>query len=354
MKISRELKVGVLAIVAILGAIWGYKYLKGHNIFSNSYTFHATYESIDQLAVSSPVYVAGSQIGTVSSIRLADDMKHVDVSFICTKDYDYPKNAIAELVSQGIMGQKAIALYIPEPCSGGNCAENGHHFASAKKGMIEGMLGFDPTAAGDKLGSSVATAFDSINTKLMDPNNDGRISRILRNLDALTLSIDKMSNSMNALISANHRSIQGMTKNLNTITKTIADNNIEIEQSLKNFSRFSSNLADSDISGTMDGFKETITGMSGSVEKMEMTLDNLNKALVEFKTLGAKMNSKDGSMGMLMNDKDLYVNLERSTKNLELLLQDFRINPKRYVNVSVFGKKQKKYIVPEDDPAFNK
>ena len=139
------------------------------------------------------------------------------------------------------------------------------------------------------------------------------------------------------------------------ITKTLNESEAEIKNMLSNASAFSSQLKDADLGATLTKANGTIDGASSAMTNLETTLKNADASLLKVNAIMAKVDSGEGSLGLLVNDKQLYTNLENTSKNLELLLQDFRLNPKRYVQVSVFGGKKKKnaaYVKPDNDPAF--
>ncbi len=181
---SREVKIGILALVAIVGSVWGYAFLKGQNLLTNSARYYAKFENIEQLPISAPVLISGVQVGTVSGKELSPgDMKTVTVELDVDNKYKIPSNTVATLVSMGLMGQKGIELRMEGPCTGADCAKSGDFLVAKVQGMMQSMLGEDTLGDAFKgLGDGIGTAFDTINQRLSDPTNDGRISRILKNI----------------------------------------------------------------------------------------------------------------------------------------------------------------------------
>ncbi len=350
----REVKIGILALVAILGAVWGYAFLKGRNLLTNSYTFYAKYENIDQLPVSAPVLASGVQIGTVSRTQLDPaDLKTVIVEMDVEKRFNVPSNTVASLISTGIMGQKAIELKMPGPCSGPDCAKSGDYLKGEVVGLMKSMLGEDTLDDVFKgVGSSIGSAFDTINQRLVDPNNDGRITSILNNIDELSAGLIQTSKNLNNLIYSTNKNLSSLSNNMNAVVANLEKNNEAIDAILSNAAGVTGQLNESDLKGAVNGFQKTMTSADDALVSLNTTLKELDQTLVNFKHISSDIKSGNGSLGKLVTDKELYDNLNRMSYNLDLFLQDFRLNPKRYVNVSVFGKKQKKYEVPEDDPAF--
>ena len=352
---KREVKIGILALVAILGSVWGYSFLKGKNLLTSSYTFYAKFENIDQLPVSAPVLISGVQVGAVNRTDLDPvDMQTVIVEMDVEKKFDISKNTVATLISTGLMGQKAIELRIPGPCSRANCAKSGDYLQTEVIGLMKSVLGdntLDDVFSG--VGASIGGAFDTINQRLSDPENDGRISAIFANIDELTNSLIQTSKNLNNLIYNTNKNLSSLANSMDAVVANLEKNNEAIDAIINNAAGVTGQLNDSNLKGTVSGLNETLSSADLALQTFDETLKELDETLVNFRNISSDIQSGKGSMGKLMKDEALYDNLNRMSYNLDLLLQDFRLNPKRYVNVSVFGKKQKKYEVPEDDPAFN-
>jgi len=350
---SKEVKIGILALVAIIGSVWGYAFLKGKNLLTNSSSYYAKFENIEQLPISAPVLISGVQVGTVSSKSLdADDMKTVTVELDIENKYSIPVNTVATLVSMGLMGQKGIELKMSGPCSGANCAQSGDFLQAKVQGMMEGMLGEDTLGDAFKgLGDGIGTAFDTINQRLSDPANDGRISKILKNIDELSASLTKTSSNLNRLIYSTDKNLSSLATNMNSVVGNLKKNNVAIEDILKNAAGFTEQLNNSDLEGAVNNVSKTMNSADAAMASLDGTIKELDATISNFKSIASDINSGQGTMGKLVKDEELYNNLNRTLFDLDKLLQDFRLNPKRYVNVSVFGKKQKEYELPEDDPA---
>ena len=342
-----EIKIGILAILAIGLSIWGYQYLKGKNLFSNSVLLYVEYQDVDLLKSSDPVYINGFQVGVVTSLQLKPaDMQTIVAEISLNRGIKVPKNAVAEIVSTSVMSGKAIRLQFDQPCSGEDCAESGDYLRGKVLGMLDSMVGKDGIQKYmNQLKNGVGGAFDTLSTKISDPNSNNELAKSIRDLQASMESLKSITAQLSNLLASSSRHISGTMKNVNAITENLASNNEEINGAIGNLSAFSNKLNELPLDQTME---KTNTAMT----QLDATLQSANSAVKGLDEILAAIKNKEGSLGQLVYDQRLYDNLEKTSKNLELLLQDFRLNPKRYVNVSVFGKKQKTYEVPEKDPAF--
>jgi phospholipid/cholesterol/gamma-HCH transport system substrate-binding protein len=351
---KKEIKIGLLAVVTIAISVWGYTFLKGQNMLTRSYTFYAKFDNVDMLSASAPVLVSGYQVGTVTNLKLDPvDMRTIIVQLDIEKQFKVPKDTEVHLISTGIMGQKALELIMHKPCNGADCAVSGDFLKSKTVGLIESILGGENI---DEVMSSVKTTmgdvFDTLNYKLSDPDNNGRISRIMRNIDLLTESLTKTSDNLNYLVNSTRGNFQQFSSSMALVAQNIEKNNQAIERILQNTATTTDKLSNTDIEGTVNSLKSGLESTEVTMKSFNQSLGQLDDVLKNLKTITGEMAAGKGNMGKLARDEELYENMTNVTKNLDLLLQDFRLNPKRYVNVSVFGKRQKKYQLPEEDPAF--
>ncbi|MDT0540960.1 MULTISPECIES: MlaD family protein [Croceitalea] len=319
MKLSREVKTGILVVLGILAVIFGFSYLKSSSFFDDSSTFYAVYDNVGGLQSGTQVSINGLVVGNVTSIKFKDNKFQSIVTFKVNKGYGFTKNSLAEIYDTGIIGGKGIQI-IPV-FDDSPLAISGDTLNSAVKPGITDLVQEKLTPLQMKVEGAVTNA-DSL---LMNVNDvlDARTKLELRQsiagLNKLVTSFQVSANTLNDVLASNKKELDSSIKNVNTITE--------------NFAELSEELAKSDLAGTIKGLQGTV--------------DNLNELL-------SKIERGEGSLGKLANDDEFYNNLSNASRELDLLLQDFRLNPKRYVNVSVFGKKQKDYEVPENDPAATK
>ncbi len=318
MKLSREIKTGIIVIGGILLFILGFSYLKSSPLLDDNRTYYAVYSHVGGLQPGTQVTINGFTVGKVNNIRFKDGSGNLVVTFSVDNEFDFSKNSVAELYDTGIIGGKGIQ--IKPVFDKGPMAKNGDTLPSNIRPGITELVQQKLTPLQAKVEGAVSHA----DTLLMNVNDvlDERTKKNLQEtidgLNAVVSSFQQSSASLNRLLEKNEGRLDSTLGNIHSLTA-----NLElITDSLQT------------------------AGVAGSVKKLEATLNNLNGVL-------AKVESGDGSLGKLVNDQTLYNNLSEASRELDLLLQDFRLNPKRYVNVSVFGKKQKEYTVPEDDPAEN-
>lgn len=349
---SKEVKIGLLALIAILSAVMGYRFVKGENLLSSSKEVHAIFEDVTGLTVSSDVTLNGYKVGSVTGINLDPaNVKAMKVMVRIDGDIPVPKNARLELMSDGIVGGKFLALSFDGTCAGADCAQTGDQLLSGNVGLIGSMLG------GDDVGSIVGDAAGEITKVLQGIGAEGsedRISKVVIGLDASLQNIAKLTASLDRLTRANSKSMQQTFANLEQITGNLAASNAQITSMLGNLDITTQKLSQVDIAKTMTNADQMLANSSATVEQLQTTLKETTEAIEQFGEVAAKFNEGDGSLSRLLNDKQLYDNLASTSNNLSLLLQDMRLNPKRYVHLSVFGKKNKKYTNPEDDPAQKK
>ena len=314
MKLSREVKTGILAIVSIFLLIYGYSFLKGSNIFSNEREFHVRYENVAGLALSAPVTINGYVIGKVKNIDFANKQGDLIVTFTLNKEFNFSENSIIEIYSTSFIGGNALAI-IPE-YDNENYAKTGDTLTgSIQKGMLETVTsGLKPLEKRiyNTL-SGLDTLFYNINFILNDTTK-GDLKEAIASLNKTMASFEAASANLDALLSENKPKLDSTFSYLETTTKNLA--------------QFSDSLADVNIKGL--------------AISLENTLNSFNSVMT-------KIDNGEGSIGKLINDDQLYKNLEGASKELEELLKDLKENPKRYVNISVFGKKAKPYESSEKD-----
>ena len=299
---NKELKIGFVALLAIVALFIGVNYLKGLDVLNPSRKFYAKYENIGGLKVGSSVFVNGYQVGMVSNIDLlANENQQLLVTISIEKDFDIPKNSILKIVNQDLMGTKSINLILGDAAS----------FAVDEDTLISGMEGsLQEEVSAQILPLKIKTeeligSIDSVMTIITAIlNKDARenLSNSLQSLDQTFLLMNQTMIKVNQIVDQNDERISSIVKNLEA-------NNDEITNILKNFSNISDDIAQSNI-------KNLLTSLSAASKKI---------------------NDSEGSLGMLINDKDLYLNLEKSSKELEALIKDIKANPKRYVSFSIIG-----------------
>lgn len=338
-----------MAIITIALSVWGYQFLRGRNIIKPSNNYYVRYDDIGQLAPSSPVLIHGLSVGSVSDVSLDDNMQTIIATLTLKKGLRIPSDAQAVIVSTGIMGGKAIELRFEGACTGDDCAKPGSYLQGSVKGFFDSML--DPSEGGtlDKVKKNIGEILNTLGDSLTSPNSSNEIAKTYTNLSELIENLESITTTLDNSMGSYDRHLRGSLANVEVLTGALAKNQDKIAQSIIHLENITKEFDEANI-GTQAGelmadAKVTFKTLNTAMVEAEQTFEQLSQ-------LSTDLQSGKGTMGKLMKDQVLYDNLTRTTKNLDLLLQDFRLNPKRYVNVSVFGKKQKEYTVPQDDPAI--
>lgn len=295
----------------------GFSYLKSTPIFDNSKTFFAVYPNVGGLQSGTTVSINGFSVGKVNDIRFLDERGNLLVTFTVGNDFKFSKNSTVELYDTGIIGGKGLQI---KPIFDGAPAQSGDTLKTETRPGITDLAQQKLNPLVRKVESAISGA-DSVLVNVnsvLDENTKKELKEVIGGLNELITSLNGSASTLNTVLDGNE-------EKLNT--------------SFENFEKLTANFAK--LSDSLNA-----AGLGRTLASLESTMANLDQ-------LTAKIENGDGSMGLLMNDKELYSNLNNASRELDLLLQDFRLNPKRYVNVSVFGKKQKDYELPEDDPAAN-
>jgi len=335
MKISNETKIGALTAIAIAFLIMGFNFLKGKNLLKSGNYIYAKYNNTKKLVPSSPVYINGFQVGTVNDIESDDDVRHVTISIKLNDSYNIPTNSIAYIESSLIGSPNIIIL----PGNSTAYLKNNDTIQTTEKGDLISQVSDKIGPVTDKVNhalSSLDTVLQNINS-IMDPNTKGNLKSVIDNLSTASASIVVSVISLQQMLDKQNGALGQSFNNMNSFTQNLAQNNNKIDSIMSNLQTTTDHLAASDVDGVINNLK-------ASVEKLDDML--------------AKINSTDGTLGSLIHSKELYNSLNNSVISLNTLIDDLRVHPKRYVNISIFGKKDKgDYLekpLNDSTPASNK
>lgn len=310
-----ETKIGIVGILSITILVWGINFLKGKNLFDKYNTYYAKYSNIGGLLPTSYVFVNGMKVGKVTKITSMDkELKNFLVSFDIPASINIPTNSVAEVYSSDILGSKAMRILMGDATT--YLSENDTLKSSTGESMlseIENILNPYTTRI-DNIISNLDNFASSINN-VLDYASQQEIKNIISNANQASASLASLSNNLDKITSQEKEKIHSIVTNIENISKTLEENDDKLAKAIENFANMSDTLVNADISSI-------INEVSSSLE----TLSN---------TLG-KINSGKGNLGLLINDENLYLNLERASKNLDSLIFDIKNNPKRYLNVSIF------------------
>ena len=319
MKISNEAKVGALAVVSIALLIFGYNFLRGRSVMKTGNFLYTKYSDAKSLMVSNPVYVNGFQVGSVYDIENEDaSLKSIVITIKLKDKYRIPDNSTAT-VKSSILGTPSIEIILG---NGNKFLESGDTIESIQS---TGLIG-DITSKIDPITDQIKKTMSNLDTVLHNINSifdvrvKGNIADMMYNMDSATRNIASATAALNMLLDKEHGSLTSTVQNISSVTKNLADNNDKVNSILTNVETTTQHFSDADVNGA-------VTKLKTSIEQMNILL--------------TKINSDKGSLGLLMNDKALYNNLNSTVRSANTLMDDLRIHPKRYVNISVFGKKDK-------------
>lgn len=312
MKISNETKVGVLAAIAITLLILGFNFLKGKNLFEKKNTVYAVFQRVEGLSNSDAVKMNGLQVGIVSDIEEKDeDLTGIVVSIHITKNVNIPNNSYA-VINASPLGSTVVNII--KGTSTSFISEGDTLQTNPSSGLMDEIKGsINPTITQV---NGTLKSLDSLVEQIgstLDPKTRTNLQAVIGNLNTASASLATMLNAQNGALAST-------LNNMSSVTGNLKKNNDSINRIISNVETMTRHMAELDLAKTL--------------AKLESAVDNLNSTL-------KKVNSSEGSLGLLMNDPKLYNNLNSTTNSLNVLLQDVRLHPKRYINVSVFGKKDK-------------
>lgn len=318
MKINNETKIGILAVVGILALVLGFSFLKGKSLFKKQKFVYAVFEDIQGLGNSNPVVINGLQVGHVAKLDGGKQLKRIVVTVELTQDVLIPNNSLA-VINPSLLGSVSLEVKMGNSTKYLKTGDtllttlSGGAFDEALK-MINPVL-YEVRNAVKSLDSVL-----HIVTGVFDPNTKNNIKGVVENLNTVTSSFTISAASLQTLLNPQNGALSKSLDNVNSFTNNLNGNNAKLNNILSNADKTSTNLAKLDV---------------------QKTLTELNNTIEEFKSGIAKINSKDGSLGLLLNDTKMYDNLSATGNKINILLDDIRVHPKRYLTISVFGKKDK-------------
>ena len=299
MKLTKEIKIALVAIVGILIMYFGINFLKGMNLFSTNNTYFITFDDIQGLGASTPIYADGYKVGTVDGLEY--DYKEngpIKVKVDIIKDLRIPQGSKAEIVKD-LMGNLQVNLLLAN--NPRERVEPGGIIPGAVNGgMMDKAANLVPVV--EKVLPKLDSILTSVNALLADP----ALAASLHNVETITSNLTVSTRELNTLMAGLNKQVPGMIGKANGV--------------LDNTNRLTANLASLDVQGTLN--------------KVNQTLESAHQ-------FTEKLNSNQGSLGLLMNDTKLYDNLTSTMGHADSLVIDLKAHPKRYVHFSVFGRKDK-------------
>jgi phospholipid/cholesterol/gamma-HCH transport system substrate-binding protein len=316
LKITREFKIGLLAAAAIFLFIWGLNFLKGKDIFSRQLIFYAIYDDVTGLIESNPVSLNGVNIGQVNRIRfMPDGSGRILVENIIRRDVIIPNNSTSILTGMSLTGTREIIISLGDSP---NLISDGDTLKSSQQASLQDEVSQLVTPIKQRADElfmqvdSVMIVFQAIfneQTRRNIVSSFESIQNTLNNLEQTTETLDRTIDQESTRLSA-------ILYNAESISTNLKNNNELISNVIQNFSSISDSIAAANLQQTLAHTEESLASLNAILEKV---------------------NKGEGSLGLLVNDEELYNNMQLSSKQLEMLLEDIRKNPGSYINISVFG-----------------
>ena len=315
-RLTKEIKAGLIVVLGITALIMGFSYLKSNSLLGKSTTLHAVYDHVGGLQSGTAVSLNGFSVGTIDDIAFLDETGKLMVAFTITTDLPIPADSKAELYDTSVLGGKGLQIVLGTP--GSAIAQNGETLTSiVKVGMTDRITELmEPLEA--KVNSAIVETdllMKNLN-QLLDTDSQALLRETLNNFSETSASLKVITQNVSENLTANEKALG-----------TILESTAELTS---NLSSVSETLNDADLQGL-------IADLNTSVSATKEILEGVKNG--------------EGSVGQIFTNQELYLSLQENLSQLEWLLQDLRLNPKRYLSVSVFGKKQKDYVAPESDPA---
>ena len=309
-KISNEVKIGFTALITLVVFIWVYNFLKGKDLFSKTAQYYVVYDNVGGLAESSPIEVNGYRVGVVQGIEFLDPQSgRLLVTLSVDKGFRFPVNTYAEITTASLLaGMKIQLVYGNGPGTYSNRDTIPGRLAESIITKVENELGPMKEKLSDLI-STIDTVISSVN-EIMDPQFRTNLKSGVASLSSTAKSIDEAE-------------LKATLENINKFTQMLADNSGKLTSTFSSLGNIADTLAAADI-------YSSVSNLKSSLEKASKLMGNINNG--------------QGTAGKLITNDSLYTNLSNSLESLNLLLLDFKANPKRYVHFSLFGKKN----IPEE------
>lgn len=322
---AKEVKIGILAIVAIALSFWGYKFILGSNILKQSNSYFVLYEDVEGLQIGTHVRISGIQKGVVSGIELLpDDKEHVLVTLDMEKGIRVPKNTKAVIVATSMMGAKAIILEYGAPCSGDDCAEPGSYLAGQTKNLLASMA--SPQVVEEYMEiikTEMKSLVDSLNKALFTDSESG-LGEIMNDLKQTMANLNSGTSQLDNLMRRSSGDISQSLANIEALTKELDSKKGSIGNIVDNADKLTKQLAEGDIENTLKEVKAAITSLKATLTSADNTLTGLSMMM-------ESANKGEGSLGKLLKDDALYNNLNSMSRQIDSLVTDFQNKPYRYM-----------------------
>lgn len=318
---KREVRIALFFILGMVLVYWGINFLKGKDIFSNQTVLYSEYENVTGLQVANPIMLNGFKIGQISEITFIPGGKgKLLVKMLITEDVAIPSNSVARIISSDLLGSKAMQIILG---NSSNPAQSGDYLKGEIEADLKEEVSMQILPLKNKA-EELLSSFDSVLVILQlifNENTRDNLNHSFESIKNTIASLEHASYNLDTLMSSQRFRLSTIFANVESITTNLKDNNEKIRQIFSNLNSITDSL-------TKSNFKATI--------------NSANESLAKFNNIMTKVDQGQGSLGMLINNDTLYYNLEKSSNDLDKLVEDIRLNPQRYLHFSIFGRSGKR------------
>jgi phospholipid/cholesterol/gamma-HCH transport system substrate-binding protein len=315
LKLSKELKVGIVFIVALSILIWGLMYLKGLEIFQSKKTVYAVYDKVSGLVAANPVTIRGMNVGQVKKMYFSKkEAGKIVVELTITENYPIPKNSIAKIFSSGLISSKEVEIVLGDSKE---ILQDGDTLKAVTESSLTDEVSKQLIPLKEKA-ESLISSIDTVATlvkMMLNKKTIDNLNMAVDNINTVTRNLASISFNIDTLVGKQKSHLANIINNIESISTNLKQNNKNITDILTNFSNLSDSLSKAKI-------PSTIAKVNIALEDMNLVLDKINKG--------------PGNISLLLNDRKLYDEVAKAARDLNLLLEDIKTNPSKYVKVSVF------------------
>ena len=323
---SKEVRIGILALVSTGLALWGIKFIQGQNILSRSTTYYAYYDDVSGIQIGTPVQISGVTVGSVSSKDLSVEDRRVRLTLDLEREVPLPKTAVAVLATTSALGDKAIILRYNLPCTvEGECAESGDTLEGRTQGMIESMLGEGGLdSAVNTLKDGIQEILDTLNHQLLGEDSNSPVAETARDLRSTMENLRQATDRANLLLQRSSPQLEGSLASVNELLETLSAQRESIARILSNTDSLSQQIVDAHLD-------ETIEQVNKTISELNTTLGLTNTAMEGVSGVVNGIQEGNGTLGKLVNDEELYYRLLTLSAQLDSLFGDIQTRPYRYI-----------------------
>lgn len=331
---SKEIKIALLVITALLVSIWGYKYIIGKNLLKKSNVYYVDYQNVNRITISTPVKYLGYQVGFVSEVTPNLEKELIRLTLDLDENMALPKGSTANILTETLMGGASIILTIPGGCSG-DCLPSGSIIGGKNLGILGSMVDKDDLKTYIKVfQEGISVLIDSLSQQMNSGDADSKMGKSIDNLAKTIENLELLTRQMNGIMGASGKNINQSMASLSSILKNIETNNEEITNLLGNVTDISKQIKDGDAKKSMEAINTTLSGLQMTLKSADTTFSGLNNII-------ANVNAGNGSLGKLVKDDELVNNIQDLSKHLDSLLLDLKVRPYRYIPLKSQKKTEK-------------